>query len=81
LLTRCSFRYNPGWVSVLRTVAARWRELDAREYPFIRNVVVAVNVAKLLDSPYAKQHQWAENMAEKWQTRLLGKMKKNLILL
>jgi len=25
----------------LRTVAARWRELDAREYPFIRNVVVA----------------------------------------
>ncbi len=35
------------------------------------NVVVAVNVAKLLDSPYAKQHQWAENMAEKWQTRPL----------
>ena len=26
---------------MLRTVAARWRELDAREYPFIRNVVVA----------------------------------------
>jgi len=43
----------------------------ARRLPASTNVVVAVNVAKLLSSPYGQQHQWAENMAEKWQTRPL----------
>ncbi|HTL29204.1 MAG TPA: hypothetical protein VL282_08285 [Tepidisphaeraceae bacterium] len=43
----------------------------AKKLPPETNVLVAINVAKILNSPYSKQQDWAGNLAEKWQTRPL----------
>jgi len=39
----------------------------ADRLPAETSSVIAVNVAKILESPYAKEQQWAETMAENWE--------------
>ena len=38
----------------------------AQRLPATSNVIVAVNVSKLVDSPYGKKEQWGERIAEAW---------------
>src|SRR6476661_4705539 len=38
----------------------------AQRLPETSNVIVAVNLAKLVDSPLGKKEQWGDRMAESW---------------
>jgi hypothetical protein len=49
---------------------ADYKSLAAR-LPAESNVIVAVDVTRLLNSPFGQQHQWADNMAQRWQERPL----------
>jgi hypothetical protein len=50
------------------SAAATFRDMSKR-LPAATDAVVAVNVEKVLDSPYAKQQKWREMNAENWAKR------------
>ena len=37
--------------------------------PAASNVIVAVNVARISDSPFGKQAQWSQRLAENWASQ------------
>jgi hypothetical protein len=53
-------------ILALSTIAhANFKQLSQR-LPASSNAVIAVNVAKLLETPYAKSEQWTERSADAW---------------
>jgi hypothetical protein len=69
---RCATSFVAIVIAALLTGPVRgdFQSLSKR-LPADSNVLVAVNVEKLLASPYGQKHEWAANMAEKWQSRPL----------
>jgi hypothetical protein len=66
---------TPGWLTVaavavvalgLSTAAYGNFKMLSQRLPASSNAVVAVNVAKLLETPFAKGEQWAQTAADAW---------------
>lgn len=54
-------------LAILPARAAETFDTLAQRLPAGTNMVMAVNVAKMLDAPYAKTNGWAEMLARRWE--------------
>src|SRR3954468_1395102 len=52
-------------LGIANSAAANFKTL-AQKLPASSNAIVALNVTKLLDTPYAKTEEWAKNCAAPW---------------